>query len=96
MDELIRDVTFTFSVPARPNKCTNFDYTDYMRTLMHLMWLAQSKNVPIAAISLDAKKAFDKVEWGFLFSVLSHFGFGPCFSRWVKILYKETKSSSDN
>ena len=67
--------------------------TDGMRKLLHLMWLSQSKDVPIAAISLDAEKAFDRVEWGFLFSTLTHLGFGPCFSRWVKILYKEPEAA---
>lgn len=71
----------------------NRSSTDNMRKLIHLMWLAHSKTVPIAAISLDAEKAFDKVEWGFLFSALSHFGFGPGFSQWVKILYKEPKAA---
>lgn len=71
----------------------NRSCTDNMRKLIHLMQLAQSQNVPIAAISLDAEKAFDKVEWGFIFSALSHFGFGPCFSQWVKIIYKEPKAA---
>jgi len=39
---------------------------DNMRKLIHLMWLNSSENTPIAAISLDAEKAFDRVEWGFL------------------------------
>lgn len=39
-----------------------------------------------AAVSLDAEKSLGKVEWGSLFSALSHFGFGPCFSQWVQIL----------
>lgn len=67
--------------------------SDHIRTLLHLMWLSQSKDVPVAAFSLDAEKAFDKVEWQFLFLTLSQFGFGPHFIKWVKILHKEPKAA---
>lgn len=71
----------------------NRSSSDNVRKLLHLKWLGQSKDVPIAAISLDAEKAFDRVEWNFLLSTLSHFGFGPHFSKWVKILYTEPKAA---
>lgn len=79
--------------PNQAGFMKNTSSSDNMRKLIHLMWLAQSKNVPIAATSLDAEKAFDEVEWSFLFSALSHFGFGPYFSQWAKTLYKEPKAA---
>lgn len=36
---------------------------------------------------LDFEKAFDSVEWNFLFQVLKQFNFGENFISWVKILY---------
>ncbi len=44
-------------------------------------------------ISLDAEKAFDQIEWEYMFAVLEKFGFGKRFMDWIRIIYKEPSAS---
>lgn len=66
---------------------------DNVRRLLHLMWANKNNPKPVVIISLDAQKAFDRVEWSFLFTALSKFGIDDNFCRWVKTLYSGPKAS---
>lgn len=43
--------------------------------------------LPALAALLDATKAFDSLEWNFLFPLLKRMGFSPFFIQQVRLLY---------
>ena len=63
-----------------------------VRSIFDLMDFTLSKNIPGLLIFIDFHKAFDCLEWNFLFSCLKVFNFGPDFIRWVEIFYKNIQS----
>lgn len=66
--------------------------SDNFRWLLHLIWMSREENTPVAVFSLDAEKAFDRIEWVFLILVLEAFGFGSGFINWVKMIYREPRA----
>ncbi len=43
-------------------------------------------------IALDFEKAFDSLNWNFLFKTLEHLNFGDKFISYVKTMYKDIES----
>lgn len=64
-----------------------------IRKLLNVVHSPASGGTPEVVVSLDAEKAFDRVEWRYLFSALHKFGFGPKFISWIQILYSSPKAS---
>lgn len=58
--------------------------SDNVRRLLHLIQLNRDESTPIAAFSLDAQKAFDRVEWGFLRHTLG---------KWVNVIYSDPRAT---
>lgn len=58
-----------------------------LRRLFNIIYTEPSTPSSEAVISLDAEKAFDWVEWKYLFYTLSRFGFGPNFIQLIKLIY---------
>ena len=61
--------------------------------LRDVVAFASSSGVPVAILSLDQEKAFDRVDWGFMRSTLVAMGFGPSFVTWVDLFYHRVQSS---
>uniref|UniRef100_A0A8C5HQA3 Reverse transcriptase domain-containing protein n=1 Tax=Gouania willdenowi TaxID=441366 RepID=A0A8C5HQA3_GOUWI len=67
--------------------------TDNVRRLFNVINMAQNSKKKTIILSLDAEKAFDRVNWSFLLTVLGKFGFGESFIQWISTLYNKPKAS---
>lgn len=72
-----------------PNKSTE---VTLRRLLLNMQSLADIVGHR-ALHSLDAMKAFDSIEWIYLWEVLKRFGFGERYISWVCLLYCHPQSA---
>lgn len=66
---------------------------DNIRLIYDLMHYLDTQQLPGMLLCLDFEKAFDTVDWGFMFKVLRAYGFGRDICQWIETLYKNIKST---
>ncbi len=54
---------------------------------------AEESNQDLVLLLLDFEKAFDRIEWSFLFEALTKLGFCPKWVRWVSSFYTSASST---
>ena len=64
---------------------------DNIRLMFNIIDYANCKNVPGAVLSVDLQKAFDSLNWSFIFAMLRIYGFGDFLIGLIKMIYKESK-----
>ena len=61
--------------------------------LRNVVDYATLSDVPVAFLSVDQEKAFDRVDWDFMRATLRHMGFSPSFIGWVNLFYSGVQSA---
>ena len=89
----IESVISSLIHPDQTGFIKNRHASDNIRRLFNLISIAQGQQQETVIVSLDAEKAFDKVNWTFLFTTLRKFGFGESFIHWVTTLYTSPKAT---
>ena len=59
------------------------------RLLTDIIEYCDNFNQPGAILCLDFQKAFDTLNWNFMFGCLNKFGFGANFISWINIIYNQ-------
>ena len=57
------------------------------RLILDILDYCENTNTDGILLFADFQKAFDSIEWNFLFKTLEKFNFGDKFIKWIKILY---------
>jgi len=60
-----------------------------IRLVDDIIRYADYTNIGGCILFLDFKKAFDSVNWKFIFSIMKRFNFGVSSISWIKLLYKK-------
>lgn len=62
------------------------------RSILDIMDYTKTYVIPGLLLFIDFEKAFNSLEWNFMFKCLEVFGFGPSLTRWVETFYSNITS----
>ena len=70
--------------------------SENINKILSILQQTEKLNLPAILLTVDFEKAYDYLEWAFIEKTLNFFNFGPSYLNWVKVLYKDCKSTVIN
>ena len=67
-----------------------------IRLILDMIEICHNRKIPGLIFFLDFEKAFDSVEWSFLYKALEYFNFGPMLRHWVEAFYTDVSCCTIN
>ena len=65
-------------------------------TVRDILFYCKKENIDLIMLALDYTKAFDSLDFHFIYRTFEHFGFGERFQKWIKIIFNGGKSCVAN
>ena len=59
---------------------------DNIRLLFDIIDYANHEKMPGVVLLVDLQKAFDSLNWSFIFAMLKSYGFGNSLTNWIRVL----------
>ena len=66
---------------------------DNLMILRDTVDYVNNENIQTAMLSIDQEKAFDRIEWNYLYSVMEKMGIPVELIKWIKIMYSNPVSA---
>ena len=74
----------------------NRQMSENIRKVIEIIHYLELEDLPGLIMTIDFEKAFDKIEWKFIFKTLEYFNFGEKYIKYVKLLYNDSSSCCIN
>lgn len=83
----------------------NHDQTGFMKgryigeniqNIINIMEHCNTEDISAMLVFIDFEKAFDSIDWNFMFQVLDFYNFSEQIKNWTKILYTDIKACLQN
>lgn len=89
----LESVMHTMIHPDQTGFITGRQLFGNIRRHFNILYSPETPPTAEVLLSLDARKAFDWIEYEYLFATLGRFGFGPAICSWIRILYATPQAS---